>query len=453
MWVRTVGHDDDRVVTDDTDRGIRQFFWGPDNRRILYLQDRGGDENWRLYDVDLATGDSRDLTPFEGVQTRVEHVDKDFPGRILVGLNRVRPELHDVYALELSSGELTRIVENPGFVGFVTDESFEVRAAVAPRRGRRPVCPRARHSGRALADDPRSGPGGCADHPSAGLLRGRSPPRRSLVGRRQHEPARLARLRRRVRDRGRRGSRLRRRRRATPSRHERSADRVRAAGADGLPRARSGSRRRPRPSPPPRSWRPRACGPRRCRPDLARRLLDGRRPDPLPRLRPGVRALNLPVRASACSLTVRARRHGAVLVHGKGRTRRPRLPDLPGRRGAVGPARSPERARRAVVSRHLGFRSRGPVACKPRLPLRPGELSRVDRVRQGVRERRRRRMGSQDARRPDRRRPAGSSPRATPTRIGSASSAAPTADTRRSSEPRSRPTSSAAQSTSLARRT
>ena len=35
VWVRTVGHDDDRVVTDDTDRGIRQFFWGPDNRRIL----------------------------------------------------------------------------------------------------------------------------------------------------------------------------------------------------------------------------------------------------------------------------------------------------------------------------------------------------------------------------------------------------------------------------------
>ena len=133
VWVRTVGHDDDRVVTNDTDRGIRQFFWGPDNRRILYLQDRGGDENWRLYDVDLATGDTRDLTPFEDVQTRVEHVDKDFPGRILVGLNRDRPELHDVYALELSSGELTRIVENPGFVGFVTDESFEVRAAVAPR--------------------------------------------------------------------------------------------------------------------------------------------------------------------------------------------------------------------------------------------------------------------------------------------------------------------------------
>ncbi len=132
MWLRTVGADDDRVVTDDDDRGIRQFFWGPDNRRILYLQDRGGDENWRLYDVELETGEQRDLTPFEGVQARVEHVDKHFPDRILVCLNRENPELHDVFELSLASGELTKVVENTGYVGFVADGRFDVRAAVAP---------------------------------------------------------------------------------------------------------------------------------------------------------------------------------------------------------------------------------------------------------------------------------------------------------------------------------
>ena len=132
VWLRTVGADDDRVVTDDDDRGIRQFFWGPDNRRILYLQDRGGDENWRLYDVELETGQQRDLTPFEGVQARVEHVDKHFPDRILVCLNRENPELHDVFELSLASGELTKVVDNTGYVGFVADGRFDVRAAVAP---------------------------------------------------------------------------------------------------------------------------------------------------------------------------------------------------------------------------------------------------------------------------------------------------------------------------------
>ncbi len=132
VWVRTVGADDDRVVTEDRDRGIRQFSWAPDNRHILYLQDTGGDENWHLHDVDLATGAIRDLTPFDGVQARIEHVDKDFSDRILVGLNRDNPQLHDVYSLELATGELTKIVENPGYVGLIADTQLEVRGAVAP---------------------------------------------------------------------------------------------------------------------------------------------------------------------------------------------------------------------------------------------------------------------------------------------------------------------------------
>ena len=54
-----------RVVTNDTDRGIRQYGWAHDGRHLLYLQDTGGDENWRLHDVDLQTMEYRDLTPFD----------------------------------------------------------------------------------------------------------------------------------------------------------------------------------------------------------------------------------------------------------------------------------------------------------------------------------------------------------------------------------------------------
>jgi dipeptidyl aminopeptidase/acylaminoacyl peptidase len=133
VWVKTIGADDERVVTADRDRGIRQFLWAHDRRRILYLQDTGGDENWRLYDVELATGATRDLTPFDGVQARIEHATKRLPGQVLVGLNRDNPQLHDVYRLDLDSGSLTRIVENTGFVGFVADEQMGVRGAVSSR--------------------------------------------------------------------------------------------------------------------------------------------------------------------------------------------------------------------------------------------------------------------------------------------------------------------------------
>jgi dipeptidyl aminopeptidase/acylaminoacyl peptidase len=122
-----------RVVTDDTDRGIRQFAWAHDGRHLLYLQDTGGDENWRLHDVDLETMQRRDLTPFDGVQARLIAMEPKFPTEILVALNKDNPELHDVYRLDLVTGELVREVENPGFIGWVADPHLVIRGSVAPR--------------------------------------------------------------------------------------------------------------------------------------------------------------------------------------------------------------------------------------------------------------------------------------------------------------------------------
>ena len=121
-----------RVVTSDTDRGIRQFAWAHDGRHLLYLQDTGGDENWRLHDIDLHTMEHRDLTPFEGVQTELIAIEPEFPTQVLLGLNKDNPQLHDVYRLDLVSGELTREVSNPGFIGWLADASLAVRAGFQP---------------------------------------------------------------------------------------------------------------------------------------------------------------------------------------------------------------------------------------------------------------------------------------------------------------------------------
>ncbi|MGH9000393.1 MAG: S9 family peptidase, partial [Acidimicrobiia bacterium] len=135
VWVGDVGAAPStfKVVTDDTDRGIRAFFWAYDNRHLLYVQDKGGDENWRLYDVDLDSGAIRDLTPFDKVQAQVIAHEKEFPSEVLVGLNKDNPQLHDVYHLDLETGELEKLVENPGVVSWVADTELRVRAAMHPR--------------------------------------------------------------------------------------------------------------------------------------------------------------------------------------------------------------------------------------------------------------------------------------------------------------------------------
>jgi dipeptidyl aminopeptidase/acylaminoacyl peptidase len=132
VFVGDAGADNDRPVTRDTDRGIQGYLWTHDNRHIMYVRDKDGSENYRLYDVDLETGTERDLTPMEDVQCRIIAHRKRFPSDVLVGINKDNPQLHDVYHLDLTSGELRKVVENPGFLGWVVDDELVVRGAVTP---------------------------------------------------------------------------------------------------------------------------------------------------------------------------------------------------------------------------------------------------------------------------------------------------------------------------------
>jgi dipeptidyl aminopeptidase/acylaminoacyl peptidase len=132
VWVGDIGSDSYQPVTQDTDRGIRFYFWAADNKHILYIQDSGGNENWRLYATNLDSKETRDLTPFENVQVQVLDHDKHFPDELLLAMNKENPQAHDVYHLQLSSGELTLVAKNPGNIAsWVADTNFKVRGAVA----------------------------------------------------------------------------------------------------------------------------------------------------------------------------------------------------------------------------------------------------------------------------------------------------------------------------------
>ena len=130
VWVAPVGDiAAARPVTKDNSRGIRQYFWAYDNTHIIYLQDKGGDENWRVYATNVASGETRDLTPFDKVAAQIQAVSDRFPGEILVALNNRNPELHDIYRIDIATGKRTLAQLNAQYAGFVTDDDFNVRFA------------------------------------------------------------------------------------------------------------------------------------------------------------------------------------------------------------------------------------------------------------------------------------------------------------------------------------
>ena len=121
-----------KPVTTDKGRGIRFYGWAYTNNHIGYIQDHDGDENWHLYHVDLTTGDTLDMTPLEGVQARVQEVSPKYPGESLVLLNARNPQFHEIYRVNIYTGERQLVQENDQFVDFITDADFNVRFAVRP---------------------------------------------------------------------------------------------------------------------------------------------------------------------------------------------------------------------------------------------------------------------------------------------------------------------------------
>ena len=128
VWVAPVGDlAAAKAMTKDTDRGIRQYFWMPNSTHLVYLQDRGGDENWRAYSVGLATGIEIDLTPFEGVAAQIAHVSRDFPDTLALGVNDRDPQFHDIHLVNAATGERTMLFENPRFAEVTLDDAMRVR--------------------------------------------------------------------------------------------------------------------------------------------------------------------------------------------------------------------------------------------------------------------------------------------------------------------------------------
>lgn len=128
----SLGHDQDaaKPITKATERPIRSQFWSPDSTAVLYIQDKGGDENFLLYSVNVETGVETTLTPFEDTRVDIVGGSESIRDAILVGLNNRDPQFHDVHRLNLTTGELELVYENNGYAGFVPDDTLTLRMAM-----------------------------------------------------------------------------------------------------------------------------------------------------------------------------------------------------------------------------------------------------------------------------------------------------------------------------------
>ncbi len=131
VFVRTIGSDDELRLTAATERNIAGFFWASDSR-IVFLQDNAGDENYHVFAVNTDGSNLKELTPFPGVRASIVDDLEDNPDEMLVGLNKRDNRVFDVYRLNIHTGEMSMIAENPGNItGWMTDHAGRLRVAMA----------------------------------------------------------------------------------------------------------------------------------------------------------------------------------------------------------------------------------------------------------------------------------------------------------------------------------
>ena len=141
VWVKGIDEPFDaaRPMTNDQARPVRSYFWSRDSKYILFVQDKGGDENFNVYTVNPADKPaagspvpaSRNITDAKGIRAIIQDVPKSDPDVIYVGINDRDKAWHDLYKVKISTGERTLISQNNDrYQGMVFDNDDKLRLAV-----------------------------------------------------------------------------------------------------------------------------------------------------------------------------------------------------------------------------------------------------------------------------------------------------------------------------------
>ncbi|MCW3837185.1 S9 family peptidase [Sphingomonas canadensis] len=132
VWVAPIGDlAAGKAITKEAKRGLQQYWWAPDGTHLLYANDSGGNENWHIKSVNLATGAEIDLTPYgDKVRADIQGLSALRPDVVLIGVNDRNPQFFDLYEVDYKTGTKKLVLENPGYGAIVTDNQLRPRFAM-----------------------------------------------------------------------------------------------------------------------------------------------------------------------------------------------------------------------------------------------------------------------------------------------------------------------------------
>ena len=133
IFVKKIGGKKVTQITFEKDRNVGGYFWA-NKKRLVYIKDSGGDENFKLFAVNRNGKNAKDLTPFDKI--RIELIDRleDQKEELIIGMNKNNPMLFEPYRINIKTGKYQQIAENTNpaepITQWITDHKGKLRMAI-----------------------------------------------------------------------------------------------------------------------------------------------------------------------------------------------------------------------------------------------------------------------------------------------------------------------------------
>jgi len=131
LYLKETATQKESLLKEQDEDLIRGFYWA-NNERILYLQDKGGDENYHVYGINIDAENSKELTPYDGVRVNIIEALKEDEEHVIVQMNKDNPQQEEPYRLNVNTGEITKLYTvNEGeapIAGYNFDRKGNLRA-------------------------------------------------------------------------------------------------------------------------------------------------------------------------------------------------------------------------------------------------------------------------------------------------------------------------------------
>ncbi|WP_445722623.1 prolyl oligopeptidase family serine peptidase [Flavobacterium sp.] len=124
VYVKELATGNIKKVIEEKEELLRGYGWINDER-LFFSMDKGGDENYHIYGVNIDGNNLKDLTPFDGVQASIDNILKEQKDYIIVSMNKNNKQVFEPFKLNIVTGELVQLYKNEDVANPIQGYEFD----------------------------------------------------------------------------------------------------------------------------------------------------------------------------------------------------------------------------------------------------------------------------------------------------------------------------------------